>query len=177
MFNTKKLIHALLPIRYDSYWFITQYIGLYIISPFLSKWARSMSKKEYKTMLVSFFCYNFHHTVTGIERRVQPYLVYFSIYVCRIHATAWGEYKQHHTKMETTCRNCIHIGLIPVVYDEFPRKWKQTEHSELFGILQRTFIVYRIRFSFLVFSENKRIQCCQDYFQVISLYVRSVSYP
>lgn len=51
----KKLIHALLPIRYDSYWFITQYIGLYIISPFLSKWARSMSKKEYKTMLVSFF--------------------------------------------------------------------------------------------------------------------------
>ncbi len=54
-FDAKNLIHALMPVRYDSYWFITQYLGLYIMSPFLSKWARSMSKKEYQTMLVSFF--------------------------------------------------------------------------------------------------------------------------
>lgn len=54
-FNLQELIHILMPIRYDSYWFITQYLGLYIMSPFLAKWARSMSKQEYKTMLVSFF--------------------------------------------------------------------------------------------------------------------------
>lgn len=54
-FDLQKLIHILMPIRYDSYWFITQYLGLYIMSPFLAKWARSMSKQEYKTMLVSFF--------------------------------------------------------------------------------------------------------------------------
>lgn len=53
-FSAKNLIHVLMLIRYDSYWFITQYLGLYIMSPFLSKWARSMSKKEYQTMLVSF---------------------------------------------------------------------------------------------------------------------------
>lgn len=54
-FSISGLIHSLMPIRYNSYWFITQYLGLYIISPFLSKWARSMSKREYKIMLVSFF--------------------------------------------------------------------------------------------------------------------------
>lgn len=53
--NYQELIHILMPIRYDSYWFITQYLGLYIMSPFLAKWARSMSKQEYKIMLVSFF--------------------------------------------------------------------------------------------------------------------------
>lgn len=53
--NFQELIHVLMPIRYDSYWFITQYLGLYIMSPFLAKWARSMSKQEYKIMLVSFF--------------------------------------------------------------------------------------------------------------------------
>ena len=52
--NFQELIHVLMPIRYDSYWFITQYLGLYIMSPFLAKWARSVSKQEYKIMLVSF---------------------------------------------------------------------------------------------------------------------------
>ena len=44
-----------MPIRYDSYWFMTQYIGLYVMSPFFAKWARSMTKQEYKAMLVSLF--------------------------------------------------------------------------------------------------------------------------
>lgn len=54
-FELKELLHVLMPIKYDSYWFITQYIGLYILSPFLAKWAQSMSRQEYKTLLISFF--------------------------------------------------------------------------------------------------------------------------
>ena len=53
--NLQNLIHYLMPIRYDSYWFMTQYIGLYVMSPFFAKWARSMTKQEYKAMLVSLF--------------------------------------------------------------------------------------------------------------------------
>lgn len=54
-FDLKDLIHALMPIRYNSYWFVTQYIGIYILSPFIANWARRMSKEEYKVCLVSFF--------------------------------------------------------------------------------------------------------------------------
>lgn len=53
--NVQELVHTLMPIRYNAYWFMTQYIGLYILSPFLAKWARAMSRKEYQTMLISFF--------------------------------------------------------------------------------------------------------------------------
>lgn len=53
--DIKTLIHYLMPIRYDSYWFITQYIGLFIMTPFLAKWAHSMKKAEYKAMLFSLF--------------------------------------------------------------------------------------------------------------------------
>lgn len=52
--NFQELIHVLMPIRYDSYWFITQYLGLYIMSPFLAKWARSglvfMGYKNWKAL-------------------------------------------------------------------------------------------------------------------------------
>lgn len=54
-FNLTDFIHVLLPIKYDAYWFITQYLGLYIMSPFLAKWARCMPKSDYEIMLVSFF--------------------------------------------------------------------------------------------------------------------------
>lgn len=54
-FDVYDFIHVLMPIRYDSYWFITQYLGLYIMSPFLAKWARMISKREYEIMLFSFF--------------------------------------------------------------------------------------------------------------------------
>lgn len=54
-FGIQNLIHNLMPIKYDAYWFITQYIGLYIMSPYFAKWAHSMAKLEYKTMLISLF--------------------------------------------------------------------------------------------------------------------------
>lgn len=54
-FDLQTLIYYLMPIRYDQYWFVTQYIGLFVISPFLAKWACVMTQKEYKAMIVSFF--------------------------------------------------------------------------------------------------------------------------
>ena len=48
-------MHHILPIRYDNYWFITQYLGLYILSPYLTKALTRLSRKEYKSFLVSFF--------------------------------------------------------------------------------------------------------------------------
>lgn len=53
--DIKTLIRYLMPIRYNSYWFITQYIGLFIMAPFFARWAHFMKKEEYKAMLLSLF--------------------------------------------------------------------------------------------------------------------------
>lgn len=47
-----KTINFLLPVRYSIYWFITAYIGMYLLSPYLAKLAQNLNEKEY----TSFIC-------------------------------------------------------------------------------------------------------------------------
>ena len=62
-FHWKDFFHALFPIRYEAYWFVTAYFGMYLLSPFLAQFARSMTQKEYlkflciTTLLFSFYSF------------------------------------------------------------------------------------------------------------------------
>ena len=47
----KDVLHAILPVRYQTYWFVTAYAGMYLISPYLGRLARQLSKKEYQKLL------------------------------------------------------------------------------------------------------------------------------
>ena len=51
-FSKTELVNSLLPVTTNRYWFITAYIGLYLLIPFINKLANSLSKKEYLTLLV-----------------------------------------------------------------------------------------------------------------------------
>ena len=57
--GVKDVISNLLPIFGGKYWFVTCYIGLMLIAPFLSKVAISVSKKQYTLLLVIMLCLNF----------------------------------------------------------------------------------------------------------------------
>ncbi len=48
----KNIVGAFTPIRSGTYWFVTKYFGLLILSPFLSKAINSISKKEFKLLLL-----------------------------------------------------------------------------------------------------------------------------
>ena len=50
-FNIRKDIFAFMPILTKQYWFITCYVVLYIISPWLNKWVNTLNKKEYTRFL------------------------------------------------------------------------------------------------------------------------------
>lgn len=45
------IVHSALPIRYSVYWFVTAYMGMYILSPYLSRLACQLEKEEYKKIL------------------------------------------------------------------------------------------------------------------------------
>lgn len=51
-FSKTELINSLLPLITNQYWFITAYIGLYVLIPFINKLANSLNKKEYITLLI-----------------------------------------------------------------------------------------------------------------------------
>lgn len=51
-FSKNELINSLLPLITNQYWFITAYIGLYMLIPFINKLANSLNKKEYIALLI-----------------------------------------------------------------------------------------------------------------------------
>ncbi len=52
IFSVKKLIKSFFPILTNQYWFMTAYMGLYILSPFVNKLVNNLSKKEYTVLLL-----------------------------------------------------------------------------------------------------------------------------
>lgn len=63
-FSKTELINSLLPITTNRYWFVTAYIGLYVLIPFVNKLANSLNKKEYITLLVILtFCLSIIKTI------------------------------------------------------------------------------------------------------------------
>lgn len=51
-FNIKDMILSFMPIITKQYWFITVYILLYILSPFLNIMINNLSKKQFKNLIV-----------------------------------------------------------------------------------------------------------------------------
>ena len=64
-FHWKDFFHVILPVRYEAYWFVTSYFGLYLLSPFLTQFARSMTKQQYvKFLIVTTFLFGFYSFFT-----------------------------------------------------------------------------------------------------------------
>lgn len=50
--SARELLHYAFPVYSDVYWFMTQFIGLTVLSPFLARLVAALSKREYQIMLV-----------------------------------------------------------------------------------------------------------------------------
>jgi surface polysaccharide O-acyltransferase-like enzyme len=59
--SPQQIIKSFLPIRFCSYWFVTDYFGLILIAPFLSLAVKSLSQSQYTKLLLALViaCTNF----------------------------------------------------------------------------------------------------------------------
>lgn len=53
--DIKYLIYCITPIISDFYWFATMYVGMYLLSPLLNKFARSLTKRQFQCVLLLLF--------------------------------------------------------------------------------------------------------------------------
>lgn len=67
------IFHTLLPIRYNAYWFVTAYTGMYVLSPYLSKIVVSLTQKEYLKLLSSIFL--FFSFYSGLSIEADPFRI------------------------------------------------------------------------------------------------------
>lgn len=54
-FTTTEIIYNIFPLNISTYWFITPYLILYCLSPFLNKLIDTLSKKDYQHLLIVLF--------------------------------------------------------------------------------------------------------------------------
>ncbi|WP_353885602.1 acyltransferase family protein [uncultured Veillonella sp.] len=50
--HIRNFVHAILPVRYQIYWFVTAYMGMYLLSPYINKMVWSLTKQEYQRLLI-----------------------------------------------------------------------------------------------------------------------------
>lgn len=50
--DKKEMIKFFLPISYGKYWFASVYMYLYLLCPFINKFAHSINKTTYKNLLI-----------------------------------------------------------------------------------------------------------------------------
>ena len=55
-FNTVSLCKSLFPLSTDSYWFVTQFVAILILSPFLALLMRQLSYRQYIYLLIGMAC-------------------------------------------------------------------------------------------------------------------------
>lgn len=56
-FSYNEMLTSIFPILSSSYWFVTCYVGLYILSPFINKFISNLTKTQHLTLLVILFIF------------------------------------------------------------------------------------------------------------------------
>ncbi len=87
----KELLRSLFPVRYALYWFVTAYVGMFLLSPFLARLAQSLSRREYwrflMVMTAAFSFYSFFRPESDPFKMVGGYCVSWFIVLF-----FWGGY-------------------------------------------------------------------------------------
>lgn len=74
-----KIEEVFFPVIYNKYWFATAYLIIYILSPYINKFIKSMSKKELERLLIVLITlYCIIPTLFGLRENSTETLLYYS---------------------------------------------------------------------------------------------------
>lgn len=74
-FSVPQMIEQLMPIHSRKYWFMSNYIVVLLLSPFVSKALDALAKKEYQGLLLVLLLLNFAEGSWGVWRHLQRWYV------------------------------------------------------------------------------------------------------
>lgn len=70
----------------DEYWFVTAYLGLYLLSPIMNKFVEYATKREFQLVLLAFYIYQCYYS--WITSTVDYYGGYSITFFCGLYLTA-----------------------------------------------------------------------------------------
>ncbi len=89
-FSLKKFIQACLPITYNSYWFVSIYVVMYIFSPYINSFINSLSRENlFKFILIDLFLWCIIPTFLKVEIAFSQLAWFITLYsigaYCRLY--------------------------------------------------------------------------------------------
>ena len=106
-FTTERLLHSLLPLSYDCWWFASAYLVLYIFIPFINRFLRAMDRKEYRRfLLVLLTVWCVIPTFLHVEMQRNNLLWFFCLYAMI------GYYRLHHRTAKRKGSACILLAAL-----------------------------------------------------------------
>lgn len=89
-FSLGAFTRVLIPIHSDYYWFVTSYIGLLFIAPFLSILASNLSKRHYQYLLLILFVLNFEFLYGAVYSNQRSLLWFSYLYLIAGYLKLYG---------------------------------------------------------------------------------------
>lgn len=102
----KSLIKSFLPITFSQWWFASTYFVLYLLSPFINRFLKSLDQKTYRNfLLLLFFMWCFIPTFLSTSWEANPLLWFVFLYSC-------SGYIRLHLNVSTYKKSFVWAGIM-----------------------------------------------------------------
>ena len=114
--NKKEIILLFFPIIFRKYWFITDYIVLYILSPFINKIIKNMSQVDFKkALLVSLLIFCIIPTIFGFVKNNPEAFEPYNRFIWLVILYSIGTYiRLYSIKIFSKKKNTILIAIVSI---------------------------------------------------------------
>lgn len=114
----RSIVSAILPISYNEYWFISAYMGMYILSPAINLFALGLTRKQFTGVLIILVAYlSLWNTVIpysqpmGIHRFGQSVLWFIVLYLIAAYIRLYADAYHGKKVVVTFCVSILFINL------------------------------------------------------------------
>lgn len=176
-FNYKHFFTDLFPTIFAKYWFITGYVFLYLLSPLINKFVKSLSKKQFDyTIILLFIVFVLIGTINPINRTLSlssGYSLIWMIYLYFVGAYIKLHYNKNDSKLKLII---IIIGCVAVklLLDNFLMNY--THINAIKGIIDNKY-TYNNLFIFIesvcIFLLFRNIRIKSNFVSKIIIFISS----
>ncbi len=96
--SKQMIFDSLLPVRQEQYWFVSAYIGLMLVAPFLSRLVAVINKRQYQILLCILFLLTFEYLYGSLYGGARSILFFSFLYLIAGYIKIYGvsqKWKEH----------------------------------------------------------------------------------
>ncbi len=163
---SKQIIkYTFFPITYGTYWFITTYIGLYILSPFINKFIKSVSQKNLQVLfIILFILFCVIPTITSITKFMGNLQWFIFLYMLGAYIQLYGINKIKKSTLKWWVIGLYIVYAIVVCGITYISQTDSKQFSRIYQVIEMNYLIpfFISIFMFLLFenldvSNNKFI--------------------